>query len=151
MVNTLTSEEIEAVLKENVLGRLGCNDGFNTYVFPVNYLYDGKYILCHSLPGFKIQVMRENKRVCLLVDEVADFTNWTSVMVLGEYQELYDKRERYLAMKAFIKHMLHIKITDTALFTQLNKTKNAYTNTIGCKPVIYRIAINEKTGKYEAA
>src|SRR3954453_18994958 len=108
MVSTLSNEEIEVVLAGNALGRLGCNDGFNTYVFPVNYLYDGKYILCHSLLGFKIQVMRQNKRVCFLVDEVVDFTNWKSVMVLGEYQELKDIRERLPAMKAFIKHMLHI-------------------------------------------
>jgi nitroimidazol reductase NimA-like FMN-containing flavoprotein (pyridoxamine 5'-phosphate oxidase superfamily) len=151
MVSTLTNEEIEVVLTRNALGRLGCNDGFNSYVFPVNYLYDGKYILCQSLSGFKIQVMRQNKRVCLLVDEVADFTNWKSVMVLGEYQELNDKRARYVVIKAFIKRMLHIKVTDTALFTQLNKTKNTYSNSDSCRPIIYRIMIDEKTGKYEIA
>jgi nitroimidazol reductase NimA-like FMN-containing flavoprotein (pyridoxamine 5'-phosphate oxidase superfamily) len=151
MVSTLSNEEIEVVLAGNALGRLGCNDGFNTYVFPVNYLYDGKYILCHSLLGFKIQVMRQNKRVCFLVDEVVDFTNWRSVMVVGEYQELNDIRERYNAMKAFIKRMLHIKITDTALFAQLNRLKTTYTISDGFRPVIYRIAIDEKTGKYETA
>jgi len=151
MVSTLSKEEIEVVLTGNALGRLGCNDGFNTYVFPVNYLYDGKYILCHSLTGFKIQVMRQNKRVCFLVDEVVDFTNWKSVMVVGEYQELNDIRERYSAMKAFITRMLHLKITDTALFTQLNNVKTTYQNSDSFRPIIYRIAIDEKTGKYETS
>jgi nitroimidazol reductase NimA-like FMN-containing flavoprotein (pyridoxamine 5'-phosphate oxidase superfamily) len=150
MVSTLTKEEIEVVLTGNVFGRLGCNDGLNTYIFPVNYFYDGRYILCHSLPGFKTQVMRENKRICFLVDEVVEFTNWKSVMVQGEYQELSDTRERHAAMKAFVKRMLHIKVTDTALFTQLNRTKLIYTNSDGCRPIIYRIAIDEKTGKYES-
>src|SRR4051812_38068717 len=149
MVSTLGKEDIETVLTENVLGRLGCNNGVNTYVFPVNYLYDGKSILCQSLAGFKIQVMRQNRRVCFLVDEVVDFDNWKSVMVLGEYQELDDIRERHIAMKAFVKRMLHIKVTDTALFAQLNKAKRTYKNSDGCRPIIYRIAIDEKTGKYE--
>ena len=81
--------------------------------------------------------MRQNKRVCFLVDEVADFNNWKSVMVLGEYQELNDKRERYHAMNLFSKRMLSVKVTDATDHSE------------ACKPIIYRIAIDEKTGRYE--
>ena len=35
MIENLTSEEIEEILKDNVWGHLGCNDGFNTYVYPL--------------------------------------------------------------------------------------------------------------------
>ncbi len=70
MVGKLTEQQIEDLLKDNVWGHLGCNDGFNTYVYPINYLYDGKYITCHSQKGFKLEVMRQNNRVCLQVDDV---------------------------------------------------------------------------------
>ena len=80
MIVKLTEQEIEELLKDNVWGHLGCNDGLNTYVYPLNYLYDGKYITCHSQEGFKVQVMRKNNRVCFQVDEIKNDKNWKSVM-----------------------------------------------------------------------
>jgi len=35
MIEKLTNAQIEEVLKDNVWGHLGCNDGFNTYVYPL--------------------------------------------------------------------------------------------------------------------
>ena len=49
MIGKLNNEEIEEFLKENVLGRIGCHDKGKTYVVPVSYVYDGKYIIVHSL------------------------------------------------------------------------------------------------------
>ncbi|MEJ0105924.1 MAG: pyridoxamine 5'-phosphate oxidase family protein [Bacteroidota bacterium] len=59
MIGRLTHEQIEEVLKENVLGRIGCSDGKKIYVVPVNYIYDGKYIIAHSVMGMKIEMMRK--------------------------------------------------------------------------------------------
>ena len=98
MIGKLTDDQIEEVLKENVLGRIGCNDGKKTYVVPVNYVYDGKFIIAHSVYGMKIEMMRKNKQVCFEVDEMKSFTNWKSVIVWGEYQELAEERDRYSAM-----------------------------------------------------
>jgi nitroimidazol reductase NimA-like FMN-containing flavoprotein (pyridoxamine 5'-phosphate oxidase superfamily) len=64
MIGYLNREQCETVLMENLLGYIGCNDGFSTYIYPVNYLYDGRFIVCHSAIGSKIQVMRCNRRVC---------------------------------------------------------------------------------------
>src|SRR5688572_4203389 len=111
MIGKLSQQEIEEVLQDNTWGHLGCNDGFNTYVYPVNYFYDGKFILCHSQNGAKVKVMRQNSRVCFQVDEVADYKNWKSVMVLGDFLELHDERERYNAMRAFVDRQLRVKIT----------------------------------------
>jgi uncharacterized protein len=149
MIGKLTEEQIEEVLKENIFGRIGCNDGFNTYVYPINYVYDGNYIICHSQAGSKIQVMRQNKRVCFQVDEVKNFMNWKSVMILGKYQELDGKRERYYAMKAFVDLNLHLKISETAFLPGTIERREHLNPQGKCKPAIYRIVIDEKTGRYE--
>ena len=40
MLGQLTNDEIEEVLKSNLLGRIGCSNGRKIYVVPVNYVYD---------------------------------------------------------------------------------------------------------------
>jgi nitroimidazol reductase NimA-like FMN-containing flavoprotein (pyridoxamine 5'-phosphate oxidase superfamily) len=145
MIRELTSEQIEEVLKENVLGRIGCNDGSKTYVVPLNYVYDGKFIIAHSVEGMKIRMMRKNPEVCFEVDEMRSFTNWKSVIVWGQYQELKDERDRYYAMKLFVDRMMHVKISETAFLPQ--PPENGAPGVI--RPVVYRIVIKEKTGRYE--
>ena len=146
MIGKLSEQEIEEVLKDNTLGHLGCNDGFNTYVYPVNYLYDGKFIMCHSQNGAKVKVMRQNSRVCLQVDEVIDHTNWKSAMVLGDFQEVHDERDRYNAIKAFVNRQMRVKVTDAYLSGKGAQDDESDKNS---KPVIYRILIDEKAGQYE--
>ena len=88
MIGNLTDEQIEEVLRENVLGRIGCSDGERIYVVPINYAYDGKSIIAHSSLGMKIEMMRKTPKVCFEVDDMKSFTNWKSVIAWGEYHEL---------------------------------------------------------------
>jgi uncharacterized protein len=149
MIGYLTQEQSEALLSENIFGHIGCNDGFNTYVYPTNYVYDGKYIYCHSPAGTRVSVMRENKRVCFQVDMVESFVNWKSVMVLGQYEELEDERSRYYAMKAFNDKALQIKISKD-LLSSLALEKVLHPNLPhNSRPVIYRISMDEITGRCE--
>jgi nitroimidazol reductase NimA-like FMN-containing flavoprotein (pyridoxamine 5'-phosphate oxidase superfamily) len=150
MMGKLTATEIQEVLTKNTLGRIGCNNGVNTYIIPVNYVYDGKYIFCHSQPGMKIQIMRQNPKVCFEVDEIIHFSNWKSVVVLGEYQELIKERDRYNAMQFFISKMLRVKINETAKPDEIYAnpaSTSAFMQT--AKPIIYRIFIEETSGRFE--
>ena len=150
MIEMLTSEQIEDVLRKHILGRIGCCDGSKEYVVPVNYVYDGQYIIAHSPEGMKIQMMRKNPNVCFEVDEVKDITHWQSVIVWGTYQEFTTERDRYHAMQLFADKMLHMKA---------RSNNNAASNTVQsihmisaiekAKPVIYRIIPLEKTGRFE--
>ena len=54
MLGKLTDKEIKQVLQNNLLGRIGCHDDGKTYIVPVNYVYDGTYIIAHSMMGMKI-------------------------------------------------------------------------------------------------
>ncbi len=149
MIGQLKGEEIEKILKENVVGRIGCNDGEKTYVVPVNYVYDDKFIIAHSVLGMKIRMMRKNPKICFEVDEMESFTNWRSVIVWGEYQELSDERDRYYAMKLFVDRMMHMKVSETAIPPETSEKRVHPRSPGNIKPIIYRIIITEKTGRFE--
>ena len=149
MIGSLKNEEIEKVLKENVVGRLGCYDGEKTYVVPVNYVYDDKYIIAHSVLGMKIKMMRKNPKICFEVDEMKSFTNWRSVIVWGEYQELSDERDRYYALKLFVDRMMHMKVSETAIPPKTSEQSLHPVTPANVKPIVYRIVISEKTGRFE--
>ena len=149
MIGELTNEQIEEVLKENILGRIGCNHGEKNYVVPVNYAYDGKFIMAHSVMGMKIEMMRKNPHVCFEVDEMKSFTNWKSVIAWGEYQELIVQRDRFLAMRLFVDRMMHIKISKTAIAPAMAEGIVHFRSPWNVKPIIYRIVITEKTGRFE--
>ena len=42
--------------------------------------------------------MRENPRVCVAIDDIADQTHWTSVVVFGRYEELSDVPQQSAAL-----------------------------------------------------
>jgi nitroimidazol reductase NimA-like FMN-containing flavoprotein (pyridoxamine 5'-phosphate oxidase superfamily) len=149
MIGKLTKEQIQEVLRQNVLGRIGCNDGERTYVVPVNYVYDGKFIIGHSTEGLKIRMMRKNPRVCFEVDEMKNLENWKSIIAWGEYQELTDERDRYYAMKLFVDRMMHLKISETAIPPEISPIRVHPRSPGNVKPVIYRIVINEISGRFE--
>jgi nitroimidazol reductase NimA-like FMN-containing flavoprotein (pyridoxamine 5'-phosphate oxidase superfamily) len=149
MIGKLTQEQIEEVLTENILGRLGCSVDNNTYIVPNNYVFDGKHIIAHSTGGMKIEMMRKNPRVCFVVDEIKDFSNWRSVIAWGEYQEITAERERYEAMKLFVDKTLKLKISETAIPPELSAERVHPRSPGNIRPVIYRIVITETSGRYE--
>jgi len=149
MIGLLTRDEIEEILSQNVFGHLGCNDGFNTYVYPISYIYDGKFIISHSQNGSKIDAMRHNKRVCMQVDEIKNFANWKSVMVLGDFQELKEERERYQVIKAFVDRNLRLKINNPQLLSGSQEHHTKLFSEGDLRPVFYRVLADEKNGRYE--
>ncbi len=148
MIGKLSIQEIEEVLKENVLGRIGCNDGTKNYVVPISYVYDGNYIMAHSLEGMKIAMMRKNPEVCFEVDVINDFTDWKSIIAWGKFEELTDEQERYTVMKLFVDRMLHLKISETAITPEMAKER-IHPHPKNVVPVIYRIRLTEKSGRFE--
>lgn len=151
MIGHLTEQQVNEVLQRNILGRIGCCDGEKVYVVPINYVFDGKNIIAHSVEGMKISMMRKNAHVCFEVDELTDHTHWKSVVAWGEYEELTGERERYQAMKLFVDRMLHLKISETATPPEIAEARVHPRSPGNIRPVIYRIIITEKTGRYENA
>jgi len=61
--------EIETILNEALVCRIGLADGEEPYVIPVSYGYDDNAIYIHSAPeGKKIAILEKNPRCCFEVD-----------------------------------------------------------------------------------
>ena len=48
MLGELDAEQIEELLRAEVLGRIGCHADGRTYVVPVTFAYDGECVYGHS-------------------------------------------------------------------------------------------------------
>ncbi len=86
-MDELTRAQIDELLREQLVGRIGCHAGGLTYVVPVIYAYDGESIYTHTLVGQKVEMMRANPEVCFEVDEYLD-GSWRSAIVQGRVEEL---------------------------------------------------------------
>jgi nitroimidazol reductase NimA-like FMN-containing flavoprotein (pyridoxamine 5'-phosphate oxidase superfamily) len=91
IIQKLSKAECLNFLKEIRFGRLGCVRDKQPYVVPIYFVSDEKHIYGFTTLGQKIRWMRENPLVCVETDQVIDDLHWTSVVVLGKYQELRDK------------------------------------------------------------
>jgi uncharacterized protein len=149
MIGRLGIEQIEEFLASNNIGRIGCRDEDMVYIVPINYIYDGKYIIGHSVAGMKIAMMRKNPRVCFQVDEIKSSVDWKSVVAQGKYEELTDERERYRAMKLFVKGTFKLKISETAMPPELSENRIHPRAPENIRTVIFRIVLEEKSGRYE--
>ena len=151
MLGKLNTDQIDAVLKGNITGRIGCTDGVKVYVVPVSYAFNGNYVIAHSKEGMKIDMMRAHPHVCFQVDEIDNYANWRSVIAWGDYEEITDPRERYYAMKYLVSHLMHMQVSETAGLDEMQKVtmEHAHEPDHHPRPVVYRIRLNEKTGRYE--
>jgi hypothetical protein len=86
----LTRDEVDSLLDEQLVGRIGCHDAGLTYVVPVIYAYDGGSLYAYTVEGQKVRMMRANPQVCFEVDEYDrdGRGSWRSAIVQGHYEEL---------------------------------------------------------------
>ncbi len=84
----LNRDEIDDVLKTQVIARLGCHQDGRTYVVPVAYAYDGEAVYVHSYEGQKLAMMRGNPDVCLEIEDLRGPVDWRTVLAWGRYEEL---------------------------------------------------------------
>lgn len=145
MLGELNPDQIELLLNEQLIGRIGCSANGVTYVVPVTYAYDGKYIYAHSKEGRKIQMMRINPFVCFEVDKMENPANWQSVIIWGKFEELNHDEE-----KAGLNMLMNRLHHDIAGETSMPATGHVHQNDAGpYKSVIFRIEIREKSGRFE--
>jgi nitroimidazol reductase NimA-like FMN-containing flavoprotein (pyridoxamine 5'-phosphate oxidase superfamily) len=145
MLGEINNHDADQLLNNQFVGRLGCSAGEQLFVVPITFAYDGKDIYAHSAEGMKINLMRQNNRVCLEVDDVVDMKNWKSVVVFGKYEELTTKEEMEYALTVLNRKIGSIDLGETA--TPPRQTMTPPTNTR--KSILYRIKIERKTGRFE--
>jgi len=91
-------------------------------------------------------MMRKNPEVCFQVDQIDNMANWRSVILWGKFQELKNNSEQEKALKILTNGLQAFPTSDSVkpakskLDMNPNKEK---------KPVIYRISIEEISGRFE--
>ena len=148
MLAELTQSEIEEVLTNNYIGRIGCRDDESVYIVPVNYQYKPGYVQCYSLVGEKILMMRRQPDVCFEVEEVKDNSHWTTIICWGRYEEITDESELALLRPAYTEYMLRMRASLSALPPD-EHTRTQPTGAELSAPVIYRIRLTKYSGRFE--
>ena len=100
-IRELTEEESLGLLQASQLGRLACARHEQPYIVPIHFSFDAdsKSLYAFATVGQKIDWMRENPKVCVEVEDVADKNHWTTVVVFGRYEELGDSPDHAAARK----------------------------------------------------
>jgi hypothetical protein len=106
-INEMIAEECRAFLERASIGRLGCSFENQPYVVPIHFAYDDGYLYVFSTLGQKVKWMRANPKVCVQMDDIQNQSQWASVIVNGEYEELAEPQhsaERNHASSLLAKH-----------------------------------------------
>jgi nitroimidazol reductase NimA-like FMN-containing flavoprotein (pyridoxamine 5'-phosphate oxidase superfamily) len=139
----LTAEQIDQVLRSEVVGRIGCHAEGKTYVVPIAYVYDGQHIYGHTGGGLKLRMLRANPDVCFEVDHIVSLSNWQSVIAWGQFEELHgaeaDRAVRLLAER--IRPLVGDDERQIADDAARGETMDEQ------RPVVYRISLTEVTGR----
>ena len=147
MFGTLTGIEIEALIHREFIGRIGCHAEDVTYVVPISYVYDGEYVYGHSFEGMKVNMMRKNPKLCFEVDDMHNMANWQSVIITGAFHELKGK-EAGKARDYLFEHVLPL-MTSSTIHPHEHQVTGKIDDSNRIKPVMYKIKIKEKSGRFE--
>lgn len=147
MLGKLNDEQMDYLLRSEVVGRLGCYADGKVYIVPITYVYNGEYIFGHTKEGMKVNMLRNNPSVCFEVDAVRDMANWQSVVIQGVYEELQGD-EAQQALRSLINRVTPLTVSETSVPSEGTDVRRMSSGS-RAKLVTYRIRVIEKTGRYE--
>lgn len=145
MLGELKAEEIDHLLRTEQLGRIGSHSNGVTYVVPVSYVFNGTHIYALSAEGMKLRMMRENPHVCFEVEHVERWYNWQTAIVWGTFEEL----EGQDAERAY--RLIHSRLTPLIEFESRATSRDLSPPGVAAAKqfVLYRIRVEERTGRFE--
>jgi uncharacterized protein len=147
MIESLTRPQCEQLLASQLLGRIGCYSSGKVYIVPVTYAFHEGYIYAHSKEGLKIDVMRKHPKVCFEVECLENMANWRTVIVWGQYEELKTQLAQAKANTILNERFAPFHISESV-------RPRFYTHAPEYiekehKAVVYRISIEDVSGRYE--
>lgn len=104
MIEIQEMSELEA---EDLLGRVryghfACSANDQPYVVPIHYSYCKPFVLVYTTDGRKTEIIRDNPKICLQVEEVEDDGNWKSVVFTGLAERITEPADREDALKLIV-------------------------------------------------
>ncbi len=145
-----STEQMEILLERMPVGRLAVTTGDGPYLVAVNYLYRYGSIYFHSgKEGRKIDALRDDPRVCFLVDDVGPRVLWDqgcgisqiyeSVICFGKAEFVEEATE----MRRILEKIVH-------KFVQGTHPLPSMTDTSIEKTAVIKIVIESMSGKANA-
>jgi hypothetical protein len=148
MLGMLDENEVEEVLRREVVGRVGCHAEGRTYVVPITYVYADGCVYAHSSEGLKLRMMRANPLVCFEVESLRSATNWESVIAWGTFEEI-EGEEAHAAMRCYLDRLGPLLVSGTARLRGEMYPRRAHPPGDGHGAVVFRLRLTEKTGRFE--
>ena len=147
MFKNLEAKEIDYILENNYIGQIGYIYNNRPFVVPITYFFDkeNSAIICYSGDGHKMNAMRKNPTVSLLVSDVDTVTAWKSVLVHGVFEQHFGSDAKAylhkfsLGIKAVILEKEHSKANFISDFSSKIYKDNV--------PSVFIIKIEDITGK----
>ena len=141
VINEMTEKECRDILERTSIGRLGCSQDNQPYVVPIFLAYKPDYCYVLSTFGQKIEWMRANPKVCIEIDEIANESDWVSVILNGHYEELPEPQ--YIDERAHARKLLEERYLwwQNALGERQLKLGDALIT-----PMFFRVHIDSMTG-----
>jgi uncharacterized protein len=146
-IQEMSESDCFNALRRASLGRLACSHDNQPYIVPIYFVYEGPY-LYGFLYGFttlgqKVEWMRSNPLVCVELDEVENSEHWTSILILGRYQEIPDTPEGELS-----RLHAHTLLQEHGSWWETGCASRTHCNPDQpLIPIFYRIRIDRITGR----
>jgi hypothetical protein len=101
-VREMSDKEIVELLSRVGYGHLACSRDDQPYLVPIHYAFKEPNIYVYTTEGKKSEIIAENPRICLQVEDVQDNAQWKSVILNGEAERLTDEVKREAALQAIV-------------------------------------------------
>ena len=147
MFGNLGEDAIETILRHQIIGHIGCQANDTVYVVPISFAYKDGFIYAHTKEGMKINMMRQNPKVCFETYNMENMGNWQCVIAWGNFEEITDKKVRAAALNILLKRDLPFIASKTMQLTKEWPFVPEDLNSI--EGIVFRIKLNIKTGRYE--
>jgi nitroimidazol reductase NimA-like FMN-containing flavoprotein (pyridoxamine 5'-phosphate oxidase superfamily) len=147
MIGFMNREQIDHLLRCELVGRIGCASENMVYVVPITYVFEDNCIYGHTTAGMKIDMMRQNPNVCFEVDHVDNLANWQSVIAWGTFYELEGKEAEEGLQK--LTNRIHPLVTSETSVPKHGLDRPHALINPHIEVVVFKIEIAEVTGKFE--
>jgi len=148
MLGQLNKKQIEALLTQQVTGRLACHHDGETYIVPINYVYKDGVIYTHSGPGKKIEMMRKNPNICFEVEEIDSIFQWRCIIAWGAFEEITDQDEKQ-QVRQLLTHRFMPLVSNPQQHPSHGIAANELDIDTRIDPIVYRIKIKKVTSRFE--
>ena len=101
-IQELNTSAIDKFLEKKDYGHLACSLNDEPYVVPIHFAYSKPFVYVYTTEGKKSEILAQNPRVCLQIENVEDNSNWTSVIIYGEAERLTQQDLKAEAIEAVV-------------------------------------------------